>query len=1097
MSNPLTRKTGLDTRLLISAVALIALALFFWTQSRYPALNEKALMGGDTPLSGLSFDIIFDIFPNSPLWWEFVANIANWIFTNLKGMTFGVLFGAAMLTLLSVIKKKSFENGFANAALGAVIGAPLGVCVNCAAPIALGLHMGRMRLETTLSALIASPTLNVIVVTMSFSLLPFHVAGTKLLLSLIMVLLVIPLLCKFWLKEETAASANNMSALSKVSEPKGLTGWIAKALAPQEYEQHDGNFFGAVTWYLRVFGRNLFYIAIITVPMMFVAAMLGAIVATWFDTSALKYLLPTIGPVKIIIAMIALAAVATFAPAPIALDIILTAILLGIGLNTSYATVILISLGTFSIYAFIILWRSISLKTALSIWVLTMGMAVTGGVIAKMTQKYEQAYYKDRAENHLINANMVEMPKIAALPSAPDFGQLSDKIAAQSYGSKSLAADIAGDKGSNITLTQAAKVGADNSLIKADPSAVFTRISGQKIGLEELGMLHPHMQFGASMMNGGLASGDVHGDGWVDIVTRRPTGATGLSLYTNIGGRFQRQDMPLGPIMQSRVLVPALVDLDNDQQLDLVASTIGDGIYIFYNQGGYFDEENSTHIEAHKFDLATSLAFADMDSNGFLDIILGRWADGAGTEGWGSLTSKMATNQILWNNGDRALEKRDIIGSAGQTLTLLVSDFNDDGRADLLKGDDVAGTDQILFFESDRKIATITADSQPFDYFMRTSMSYDVGDWNNDLRRDYYGGQIANGRQTDREATRGDGRILEICQQFAQDNGWDVQRTRTCAIEQKSIDLIRASKSSAGLASCSAAQFEQHTTICFALEYHKQLLKAVKKRKTPTAEKAKQQCERHLAVTPEMLYFCDAYATETFPRLNHQELKKEHKPSLSSKNILMTGTATGGFSDVAGETGVSTPGWSWNSRFTDLDQDGWQDLLVMTGIWLASSQSTTNVFYRNNKDGFTDRTGDFGFTDLVPSYSHVSFDYDRDGDIDVIRDATASRMIVHRNDRPAGKALWVYLRDMKGNSMAVGATVTICMNGVTSLQPGKCQMRDIKASGGFQSFDPIAAHFGLGQKTVSFIHVRWPDGEISKITPQDALDSGEITIARQ
>ena len=165
-------KDSPDRRILVTIFAIASIAIFFWLGSRYPALNEKAAMGGDSPLSGLSFDIALEIFPNSGLWWEILANTVNWIYTNIKGMSFGVLFGAGALTLLSLIKKRAFKSSFANSALGVVIGAPLGVCVNCAAPIALGLHAGRMRLETTLSALVASPTLNIIVVTMSFALLP-------------------------------------------------------------------------------------------------------------------------------------------------------------------------------------------------------------------------------------------------------------------------------------------------------------------------------------------------------------------------------------------------------------------------------------------------------------------------------------------------------------------------------------------------------------------------------------------------------------------------------------------------------------------------------------------------------------------------------------------------------------------------------------------------------------------------------------------------------------------------------------------------------------------------------------------------------------
>ena len=90
-----TDKNTRDFRAPIAIGALFLLAIYFWLTSRYPALNEKAMMGGDSPLSGLSFEIVYEIVPGSDLWWEIVANTANWIKTNLKGMTFGVLFGAS------------------------------------------------------------------------------------------------------------------------------------------------------------------------------------------------------------------------------------------------------------------------------------------------------------------------------------------------------------------------------------------------------------------------------------------------------------------------------------------------------------------------------------------------------------------------------------------------------------------------------------------------------------------------------------------------------------------------------------------------------------------------------------------------------------------------------------------------------------------------------------------------------------------------------------------------------------------------------------------------------------------------------------------
>ena len=89
-----------------------------------------------------------------------------------------------------------------NSILGLLIGTPLGVCVNCAAPIAKGLYSGGARAETALATMVASPTFNIVVLTMLFSILPFYIAITKVLLSLLIILLIIPFICRFLSDEQ-------------------------------------------------------------------------------------------------------------------------------------------------------------------------------------------------------------------------------------------------------------------------------------------------------------------------------------------------------------------------------------------------------------------------------------------------------------------------------------------------------------------------------------------------------------------------------------------------------------------------------------------------------------------------------------------------------------------------------------------------------------------------------------------------------------------------------------------------------------------------------------------------------------------------------
>ena len=183
------------TRILIGIAVLAGLAIMFWTQSRVPDLNNKAIMGGSLLQEDpLSFEAHFPLSENDGFWRRVMLTSLNWAMTNRRGMLFGLLFGAAALTLLRYLPRRGVQGGFGNAAIGMVFGAPLGVCVNCAAPIARGMFAGGSRVETTLATMIASPTLNVIVLTMAFSLLPPFLVGIKLGLTLAVILVLIPLI---------------------------------------------------------------------------------------------------------------------------------------------------------------------------------------------------------------------------------------------------------------------------------------------------------------------------------------------------------------------------------------------------------------------------------------------------------------------------------------------------------------------------------------------------------------------------------------------------------------------------------------------------------------------------------------------------------------------------------------------------------------------------------------------------------------------------------------------------------------------------------------------------------------------------------------
>jgi ASPIC and UnbV len=128
----------------------------------------------------------------------------------------------------------------------------------------------------------------------------------------------------------------------------------------------------------------------------------------------------------------------------------------------------------------------------------------------------------------------------------------------------------------------------------------------------------------------------------------------------------------------------------------------------------------------------------------------------------------------------------------------------------------------------------------------------------------------------------------------------------------------------------------------------------------------------------------------------------------------------------------------------------------------------------------------------VPTGSYVYIDVDNDGDLDVITHPFQLTSVLWRNDTPKGPGLEVSLDDRKThNRHGVGARVEI------RAPDGRLQVREVKGSGGYESFDAPQAFFGLGDwPSVASIKVTWPDGTSS------ALDNlkvgpGRYTLTRQ
>lgn len=353
-------------RIIFAGLLVVTLAFLFWTESRYPSLNNKAIMEGSIQLEDpLSFESLLTVDPSMPMWKKIAYTTINWVKTNRKGMTFGIFFGAAFLTLIRYLPVRSFSGRHANSALGMAIGAPLGVCVNCAAPIAKGMYSAGARAETTLSAMIASPTLNVVVLTMAFALFPIEIAVTKLALSIVVILIVVPFVIRLTPEielSESAKVAEDGTCELDLSRPKPKEPLISAAV-------------GFVWDYI----KDLWFIISRTVPLMFLAGFLGAVVGNLVPLESFSAAETTL----LILAVVAV--VGVFLPVPIGFDVVVAGTLLSAGLSAGLVMTLVFTLGIFSVYSFIIIGSTISWKVARN---MTVAIVLVGILSGYGIQKY-------------------------------------------------------------------------------------------------------------------------------------------------------------------------------------------------------------------------------------------------------------------------------------------------------------------------------------------------------------------------------------------------------------------------------------------------------------------------------------------------------------------------------------------------------------------------------------------------------------------------------------------------------------------------------------------------------------------------------------
>jgi uncharacterized membrane protein YraQ (UPF0718 family) len=334
--------------IILSLWAVILLGVF-WFGSRYPSLFSKAAhVGQILPSMAYSHELM-RAGASAPIWQRILSSTLSWLDGMKIGMSFGVLFGALLYTVLRYYPLKTGKNLYLNTIKGALAGIPAGVCANCSVPVACGITRGKGRVEVALGFLFSSPNFNLVVMSMTFAALPLAMALTKYAILLGVIVIGVPVLIR-WLERK-----KSFEVFTSNSQGESC------AITPLQKKAGDEHFLTVLRELGKVYGKNVWMLVKPTIALMLLASSLSAVVLVLVPWNSL---LSSVTPLRVGVASL----LSVFMPTPIALDVMFAAQLQHQGIASGYVMLFLTTLGSYSIIPMVYLWRDVSRTLAISLF---------------------------------------------------------------------------------------------------------------------------------------------------------------------------------------------------------------------------------------------------------------------------------------------------------------------------------------------------------------------------------------------------------------------------------------------------------------------------------------------------------------------------------------------------------------------------------------------------------------------------------------------------------------------------------------------------------------------------------------------------------
>ncbi|MEP7128635.1 MAG: VCBS repeat-containing protein, partial [Chitinophagales bacterium] len=561
----------------------------------------------------------------------------------------------------------------------------------------------------------------------------------------------------------------------------------------------------------------------------------------------------------------------------------------------------------------------------------------------------------------------------------------------------------------------------------------FRLVAGSESGITFRNDLTPSVEF--NIFNymyfyngGGVATGDLNGDGLVDVYFTSNQNQN--KLYLNKGG-FKFQDATEASNaggLNSWATGVTMADVNSDGKLDIYISYIGN--YLIYqgrnqlliNEG---NDENgvpkfSDKAVSYGLDLvgfSTQAAFFDYDRDGDLDMyMLNHSLHQNGTFGNSNLryqSHPLAGDKLMRNDGNRftnVTEQSGIYSSViGYGLGVVVSDVNMDGYPDIYIGNDFHENDYLYINQGNGKFKDVL--EQSMQHTSHFSMGCDFADFNNDAFPDLISTDMLP-------------RDPLILKSSAAEDGYD----------------LYAFKLNYGY----NYQFARNTF----------------------------QLNQHDGTFSEMGLMAGIYATDW------------------SWSALFADLDLDGYKDIFISNGIERRSNDLD-YINFITEDSIQMRIQnemhekeMNYFKKMPQIKIPNALYINNRDStFTDKAMEWGLSQ--PSYSHGTAyaDFDNDGDLDLVINNAADEAFLYENlirkptdiNSSGNGFLQVSFKGSQGNTQGIGSKVFL-------YQAGKIQVQECMPTRGFQSAVDTKLTFGIGMsESIDSVIVVWPDQKFQTI----------------